>query len=47
MASVLKRAAAHKGAAFVEIYQNCKIFNDGVFEYATDKSIKADNTLYL
>jgi 2-oxoglutarate ferredoxin oxidoreductase subunit beta len=43
----LRRAAAHKGTAFVEIYQNCKIFNDGVFEYATDKGIKADNTLYL
>src|SRR5205823_547819 len=44
---ILKRAAAHKGTAFVEIYQNCKIFNDGVFEYATDKAIKADNTLHL
>lgn len=44
---VLQRAARHKGTAFVEIYQNCKIFNDGVFEYATDKSVKSDNTLYL
>jgi 2-oxoglutarate ferredoxin oxidoreductase subunit beta len=47
LADTLRRAAAHKGSAFVEVYQNCKIFNDGVFEYATDKSIKADNTLYL
>ncbi len=47
LTETLRRAAAHKGAAFVEIYQNCKIFNDGVFDYATDKSIKADNTLYL
>jgi 2-oxoglutarate ferredoxin oxidoreductase subunit beta len=47
LTEVLKRASAHKGTAFVEIYQNCKIFNDGVFEYATDKSIKADNALYL
>src|SRR5215468_9896613 len=47
MVSVLQKAAAHKGSAFVEIYQNCKIFNDGVFEYATDKSVKAENTLYL
>jgi 2-oxoglutarate ferredoxin oxidoreductase subunit beta len=47
MVGILQRAAAHKGAAFVEIYQNCKIFNDGVFEYATDKSVKADNILYL
>jgi len=47
LTETLRRAAAHKGTAFVEIYQNCKIFNDGVFDYATDKSIKADNTLYL
>lgn len=43
----LQRAAAHKGSAFVEIYQNCKIFNDGVFDYATDRSVKNDNLLYL
>jgi 2-oxoglutarate ferredoxin oxidoreductase subunit beta len=47
LTETLRRAAAHKGTAFIEIYQNCKIFNDMVFEYATDKSIKADNTLYL
>jgi 2-oxoglutarate ferredoxin oxidoreductase subunit beta len=47
LTETLRRAAAHKGTAFIEIYQNCKIFNDGVFEYATDKSIKADNALYL
>ena len=47
MSDVLERAAAHKGSAFVEIYQNCKIFNDGVFEYATDASLKADTVIYL
>jgi len=47
LTEVLRRAAAHKGTAFIEIYQNCKIFNDGVFDYATDKSIKADNALFL
>src|SRR5215475_8119181 len=47
LTEVLRRASAHKGTAFVEIYQNCKIFNDGVFEYATDKTVKADNALYL
>jgi 2-oxoglutarate ferredoxin oxidoreductase subunit beta len=47
LTETLRRASAHKGSAFVEVYQNCKIFNDGVFEYATDKGIKADNTLYL
>jgi 2-oxoglutarate/2-oxoacid ferredoxin oxidoreductase subunit beta len=47
LAETLTRAAHHKGAAFVEVYQNCKIFNDGVFEYATDKSQRADNLVYL
>jgi 2-oxoglutarate ferredoxin oxidoreductase subunit beta len=47
LVTTLQRAAAHKGTAFVEIYQNCKIFNDGVFEYATDKSVRADNLLYV
>jgi 2-oxoglutarate/2-oxoacid ferredoxin oxidoreductase subunit beta len=47
LGDVLRRAAAHRGSALVEIYQNCKVFNDGVFDYATDKSIKADYTVYL
>src|SRR5467141_3402790 len=47
LTETLKRASAHRGTACVEIYQNCKIFNDGVFEYATDRSVKADNTLFL
>jgi 2-oxoglutarate ferredoxin oxidoreductase subunit beta len=44
---VLERAAKHVGTAFVEIYQNCNIFNDGAYNYATDKATKGDNTLYL
>jgi 2-oxoglutarate ferredoxin oxidoreductase subunit beta len=47
LVATLQRAAAHTGTAFVEIYQNCKIFNDGVFEYATDKATRPDNVLYL
>ena len=47
MVTILHRAAAHKGTAFVEIYQNCKIFNDGVFEYVTEKTTKSDNALFL
>jgi 2-oxoglutarate ferredoxin oxidoreductase subunit beta len=43
----LRRAAAHKGTAFVEIYQNCNIFNDKAFGYMTDKEAKDDNVLYL
>jgi 2-oxoglutarate/2-oxoacid ferredoxin oxidoreductase subunit beta len=44
---VLERAAKHEGTAFVEIYQNCNIFNDGAYAYATDKITKSDTTLYL
>ncbi|HSV13506.1 MAG TPA: 2-oxoacid:ferredoxin oxidoreductase subunit beta [Tepidisphaeraceae bacterium] len=44
---VLERAAKHRGTAFVEIYQNCNIFNDGAFDYATDKDTKLDHVLYL
>ena len=44
---VLERAAKHVGTAFVEIYQNCNIFNDGAFDYATDKTTKSDTTVYI
>ncbi|RME38300.1 MAG: 2-oxoacid:ferredoxin oxidoreductase subunit beta, partial [Planctomycetota bacterium] len=44
---VLERAARHKGTAFVEIYQNCHIFNNGAFEYASGKETKDDTTIYL
>ncbi|MFP3942103.1 MAG: 2-oxoacid:ferredoxin oxidoreductase subunit beta [Thermoanaerobaculia bacterium] len=43
----LRRAAAHKGSAFVEIYQNCNIFNDKAFEYMSDKEGRVERTLYL
>jgi 2-oxoglutarate ferredoxin oxidoreductase subunit beta len=44
---VLERAAKHVGTAVVEIYQNCNIFNDGAYEYATDKATRSDNIVYL
>jgi 2-oxoglutarate ferredoxin oxidoreductase subunit beta len=44
---VLHRAAAHKGSAFVEILQNCNVFNDGAFEHITDKTKKDDMELKL
>jgi 2-oxoglutarate ferredoxin oxidoreductase subunit beta len=47
LTETLKRAAHHKGSAFVEVYQNCVIFNPDVFEYATDKKVKSDHVLYL
>ena len=42
LADVLKRAAEHKGTAFVEVYQNCNVFNDGAWDYATSKDTKLD-----
>jgi 2-oxoglutarate ferredoxin oxidoreductase subunit beta len=47
LTETLKRAAEHKGSAFVEVYQNCVIFNDDVFAYAADKGTRPDTTLYL
>lgn len=44
---VLRRAAAHKGTAFVEIFQNCNVFNDGAFLHFTDKANKADTQLLV
>ena len=44
---MMKRAGEHKGTAFIEVYQNCNIFNDGAFEILTDKETKADNVLFL
>ena len=43
----LIRANAHKGSSFVEIYQNCNIFNDGAFEIFTEKGTKQEETLFL
>jgi 2-oxoglutarate ferredoxin oxidoreductase subunit beta len=40
-------AARHRGAAFVEIYQNCNVFNPDVFAYASDKAVKFDNVVYV
>jgi 2-oxoglutarate ferredoxin oxidoreductase subunit beta len=47
LTNVLRRMAAHRGAAFVEIYQNCNIFNDGAFELITGKETKSDNQIRL
>ena len=41
MMEVLRRANEHEGAAFVEIYQNCNVFNDGAFEAITAKDTRA------
>ena len=44
---VLKRAAEHPGTSFVEIYQNCNVFNDGAWEHLTESQTRDDNTLLL
>jgi 2-oxoglutarate ferredoxin oxidoreductase subunit beta len=44
LTNVLRRAAAHRGTAFVEIYQNCNIYNDGAFDFVRDQK---ENRLYL
>ena len=44
---MLLRANDHKGSSFLEIYQNCNIFNDGAFEVFTDKQVKDDNIMLL
>ena len=47
LSETLERAAAHKGTAFVEVYQDCNVFNSGAFEFATKKDQKQDNCIYL
>jgi 2-oxoglutarate ferredoxin oxidoreductase subunit beta len=47
LGTILERAAAHQGASFVEIYQDCNVFNHKAFEYATDKQTRLDNVIYL
>jgi 2-oxoglutarate ferredoxin oxidoreductase subunit beta len=44
---VLKRAHAHKGASFVEILQNCVVFNDAVFDHITGKEVAAEAQLVV
>ena len=44
LTEVLRAAANHRGAAFVEIFQNCNIFNDGAFDFVRDDKL---NRIYL
>ena len=47
LADVFRRAAAHKGTAFMEIYQNCNVFNDLAFADFTGKDVKAETQLVV
>ncbi|MGZ4729595.1 MAG: 2-oxoacid:ferredoxin oxidoreductase subunit beta, partial [Acidimicrobiales bacterium] len=47
MMDMFRRAHDHNGAAFVEIYQNCNVFNDGAFDAVRDKGLKERNQIRL
>ena len=47
MLETFRRAHAHKGTAFVEVYQNCNVFNDGAFTAMTGKDVRAEQLLEL
>jgi len=44
---VLGRAAMHKGSTYVEVFQNCPVFNDGAYTFMTEKAVKADAQLRM
>ena len=45
--ATLLTAAGHRGAAFVEVFQNCNIYNDGAFASFADKDVRQDRMVYL
>lgn len=47
LVATLTRASQHRGTSFVEVYQNCNVFNDGIWDYAKDKETKDDTTVVL
>jgi 2-oxoglutarate/2-oxoacid ferredoxin oxidoreductase subunit beta len=47
VADVLRAAAQHSGTAFVEVYQNCNVFNDGAFDALREKESRAKNMIML
>jgi 2-oxoglutarate ferredoxin oxidoreductase subunit beta len=47
MQAILKRAHQHKGTSFVEVYQNCPVFNDGAFFAFSDKETKKEEAIFL
>jgi len=47
MQEIFKEAAKHKGTSFVDIYQNCNIFNDGTFSAIYERSVREDRILRL
>ncbi len=47
LSGILTAAAHHKGVSFVEVFQNCNIFNDGAFKHFTEREFREDRTINL
>jgi 2-oxoglutarate/2-oxoacid ferredoxin oxidoreductase subunit beta len=47
LGTMVDAAAKHKGISFIEVYQNCNIFNDGAFDYFAERTVRPDRVLYL
>jgi 2-oxoglutarate ferredoxin oxidoreductase subunit beta len=47
LGTVIKAAADHRGSTYVEIFQNCPVFNDGAYTFLTEKTVKADMILRM
>ncbi|MDX6558165.1 MAG: 2-oxoglutarate/2-oxoacid ferredoxin oxidoreductase subunit beta [Blastocatellia bacterium] len=47
LGTMVEAAARHKGVSFLEVYQNCNIFNDHAFDYFAERSVRQDKVLYL
>jgi 2-oxoglutarate ferredoxin oxidoreductase subunit beta len=47
LSATLERAAHHRGGCFVEVYQNCNVYNDGAFDYFAERSVRAEQTVNL
>jgi 2-oxoglutarate ferredoxin oxidoreductase subunit beta len=47
LGAMVQAAAKHKGVSFLEVYQNCNIFNDHAFDYFAERSVRQDRVLYL
>jgi len=47
LGAMVEAAARHKGISFIEVYQNCNIFNDGAFDHFTERAVRSDRVLYL
>ena len=47
LSEVLRQAAAHQGTAFVEVYQNCNVFNDGAFDLLREKAQGTHNQIRM